>query len=149
MTKNKDAIEGQEYLNHHRISERRKFAMADVSGRGGEVFVEVNWNEHVKKNGFIRFTIDGKSAVISREHLYGMLFILGSAAEQEKMVAPFMKKTKVQKYTKMVGITTGKALGKGEMVNVLLEFTLNPETNVVTIGKGSMSGLKKGLVAAK
>ena len=41
----------EEHLNHGTLGERRKFSMADVTGRGGEVTVEVNWNKLVRKKG--------------------------------------------------------------------------------------------------
>lgn len=135
----------EEYLNHSRLGERRKFAMADVSGRGEEVHFEINWNSLVKKKGFIKISIGGKEAVVSREHLWAILFMLGSAEEQTKMVSPFMKKTIVSKYTKMIGITTSRDVRKGEFINVMLEFTHNPETNNIIIGRGSMRGLSKQL----
>lgn len=140
-----DDIYNQEYLDHNRMSERRRFAMADVSGRGGEAVIEVNWNKLVKNKGYIKISIDGKEAVLSREHLYAILFIVGSASEQEKMITPFLKKTQVTKYTKMIGITATKDIRKGEFLNVPLEFTLNPETHQVVIGKGSMGVIKKAL----
>ena len=146
MTKNKDDIYSQEYLDHNRMSERRKFAMADVSGRGGDVTVEVNWNKLVKNKGFVRIAIDGKEAVLSREHLYAVLFIIGSAAEQEKMISPFLKKTQVTKYQKVIGITAQRDVKKGEFLNVPLEFTYNPESHNIIIGKGSVSGMRKALL---
>ena len=119
--------------------------MADVSGRGGEATIEVNWNKLVKHKGYIKIGIDGKEAVLSREHLYAILFIVGSAEEQEKMISPFLKKTHVTKYTKVVGITTTKDIKKGETINVPLEFTLNPETEQIVIGKGSMSAIERAV----
>jgi hypothetical protein len=144
MAKN-DNIYDQEYLNHSRMGERRQFAMADVSGRGGEAVIEVNWNKLVKNKGYIKFSIEDKEVVLSREHLYAILFIVGSAEEQEKMVSPFLKKTHVTKYTKVIGITTTKDIAKGETINVPLEFTLNPETQQVVIGRGSMSAIERAV----
>ena len=143
----KDNIYDQEYLNHKRLSERRKFAMQDVSGRGNEVVFEVNWNSLVKKNGFIKLTVNGETAVVSREHLWGILFMFGSAEEQGRMAAPFLKRTQVTKYFKMIGVTASKDIKKGEMLNVPLEFTYNPETHQITLNKGSMDVMRKKLLA--
>jgi len=145
----KDDIYSQEYLNYNRMGERRKFSMADVSGRGGEAVIEVNWNKLVKQKGFIKLTIGEEEIVLSREHLYAILFIVGSAAEQEKMISPFLKKTLVTKYTKIIGITATKDVKKGEFLNVPLEFTLNPETRQVIIGKGSLGTIKKAIEKQK
>lgn len=139
---NKD-IYSEEYLNHSRLSERRKFGIADVSGKGAEVSVEVNWNSIAKRKGYVKISINGEDCVVSREHLYSILFMLGSAEEQEKMAAPFMKQTSVLKFFKMIGVTTVKDLKKGEMVNVPLEFTFNPIDKTMVVGKGSMGALKK------
>lgn len=144
MTKNKD-IYSEEYLNHGKLGERRKFAMADVSGRGKEVWFEVNWNSLVNRKGYIKISVDGHEAVVSREHLWAILFMFGSASEQTKMVSPFMKQTNVIKYQKMIGLTTTRDTKKGEMINTLLEFTLNPDTNQVIIGKGSDYQLRKAV----
>jgi len=133
----------EEYLNHGALGERRKFSMADVTGRGGEVNVEVNWNKLVRKKGYIKLTIGDEEVVISREHLYAILFMLGSAEEQEKMVSPFVKQTQVTKFFKLIGVTAVKDVKKGDTLNVPLEFTLNPETNQVIIGKGSMDVLDR------
>jgi hypothetical protein len=144
-----DAITKENYLNHDKLQERRKLVIGDISGRGKEVLFEVNWNKLVRKNGYIRISIGGEESVISREHLWTILFMLGSAEEQQKLTSPFMKKTKVTKFFKMIGVTAMKDLKKGEMLNVPLEFTLNPDTNQVVIGKGSMSNIKRGLIDNK
>jgi len=120
--------------------EHHKGAVHDVSGRGNDVVAEVNWNDHVKGK-YIRLTIGDKSAVVKKDQLWGIFFMLGSLEEQDALIDPFVKQTKVTKFTKMVGITTGAMIPKGGMVNVLLEFTLNPETNQVTISKGNMRSL--------
>lgn len=149
MSKIKDDIYSQAYLDHNRISERRKFAMADLSGRGKEASIEVNWNKLVKNKGFIKISIGDEEAVLSREHLYAILFIIGSAAEQEKMISPFLKKTRVTKYQKLIGITASKDIKRGEFLNVPLEFTFNPENHSIVIGKGSVGMMKRGLESIK
>ena len=143
----KDNIYDDEYLNHKRMSERRKFAMADVSGRGNEVVFEVNWNSLVKKKGFIKMTINGQEAVVSREHLWAILFMFGSAEEQGRMASPFLKRTQVTKYFKMIGVTASKDIKKGEMLNIPLDFTYNPETHQIILNKGSIDVMRKKLIA--
>jgi hypothetical protein len=41
----------------------------------------------------------------------------------------------------MIGISTVKDIRKGELINVLLDFSFNPETNQITLSKGSKFGL--------
>lgn len=142
----KDIREGDNYLMHGRLSERKMLALGDVSGRGEEVVVEVNWNSLVKKKGYIKISIGDKEAVVDRDQLWSILFMLGSAEEQEALVDPFLKKTRVTKFFKMIGITTTRDIRKGEMINVPLEFTLNPSDNSVIIGKGNINVLRKSLM---
>lgn len=137
-----DNIYSQEHLNHERLREKRKMVIGDVSGRGKDVIFEVNWNKMVRRRGFIKISIDGKTAVVEREQLWTILFMLGSADEQEKLVSPFMKQTVVSKYYKVIGVTATKDIRKGEMLNVPLEFTLNPDTNQVIVGNGNLSKMR-------
>lgn len=143
--KNKDDIKDQEHLNHSALKEHRKLVLQDVSGRGEDVVFEVNWNSLVKKKGYIRVLVGGHDAVIDRDQLWSILFMLGSAKEQEELVSPFMKQTTVTKYFKMIGVTTTRDVRKGEMINVPLDFTFNPETNKVTIGKGDMGHIRRAV----
>lgn len=140
--KSKDNILEQEELNHERIRDSRKLVVGDVSGRSKDVVFEVNWNKFSKKRGFIKISIGDKTAVVDRQQLWGVLFMLGSAAEQEKLVSPFMKQTVVSNYYKVIGVTASKDIRKGEMINIPLSFTLNPETNRVVIGKGNLSKMR-------
>lgn len=145
MSKHKDDISSQEYLQHAALKEHRTLALADVSGRGREVHFEVNWNTLVKKKGYIRVKVDGHDAVIDRDQLWTILFMLGSAEEQEKLVSPFMKQTSVTKYFKMIGVTTTRDIKKGETINVPLDFTYNPESGKITIGKGDLGHIRKAV----
>lgn len=140
--KTKDDILNQENLNHERIRDRRKLVVGDVSGRSKDVVFEVNWNKFSKKKGFIKISINGVEAVVDRQQLWGVLFMLGSAYEQEKLVSPFMRKTVVSNYYKVIGVTTTRDVRKGEMINIPLSFTINPETNRVVIGKGNLSKMR-------
>ncbi len=144
--KDKD-INEQEYLNHSKLEERRKFAIADVSGRNNEIVFEVNWNSLVKKKGLIKLTINDEIVVVDRDQLWSILFILGSSKEQEELVSPFIKRTIVTKYFKMIGVTATKDIKKGETLNIPLEFTYNPENHQIIIGKGSVSEIEKRLKA--
>lgn len=143
----KDDIYNQEYLQHDRLKERRRLALEDISGRGAGVEFEINWNSFSRRKGCILLSIDGKEAVIDRDQLWSIMFILGSAEEQEKLVSPFMRQTKVSKFFKMIGITASRDIKRGEFINVPLEFTLNPETNRVVVGKGNMGQLQKRIEA--
>ena len=53
-----------------------------------EIIVEVNWNPfdpQTKNCKYIRITMGGKTAVMKKEHLMGVLFAIGNEEEQRKM----------------------------------------------------------------
>ena len=127
------------------LNNYQKLVLPDKSGKSNDIFAEINWNE-ASKGQYVRFTLGDKQCIVKKDHLYSILFILGNEKEQDKIISPFVKQTRVTKFTKMIGITTGKNIGKGELINVLLEFTFNPETNQMTIGKGNRYSLRKNLI---
>ena len=125
--------------------QKQRLVIPDSSNRGNDIIADINWNESVKRK-YIRLTLGDKTCIVKKDYLLSVLFMLGSAKEQDSLISPFIKKTLVTKFTKMIGITATKDVRKGEPINLLLEFTLNPETNVVTIGKGSRFGLTRNRV---
>jgi len=120
-----------------------KLLVEDLSGRGENVIFQINWNKLVRNKGYIKIQIGDKEAVVDRDHLWSILFMLGSEEEQDKLITPFVKQTAVQKFFKVIGVTTTRIIGKGEMINVPIEFTFNPETKQIIIGKGNMNNLIK------
>lgn len=119
--------------------QKQRLVLPDASNRGNDILAEINWNEAVKRK-YIRFTIGDKTCIVKKDHVLSILFMLGSAEEQDRIISPFVKQTRVTKFTKLVGITTSRTIAKGENINVLLEFSLNPETNQVIIKKGNRFG---------
>lgn len=126
-------------------SEPMRFALDNKITGGDDVELAVNWNGYARKKGMIKIQIGNALAVVDREQLYALLFMVGSKAEQDKMVDPFVKRTSVEKFTKMIGVQTSRDVRKGELIELLLEFTYNPETKLITIGKGSTHGLLKNM----
>lgn len=118
-----------------------KLAVGNKLMSGDDVIFQANWNKYSQRKGLIQINIGGKEAVVDRDQLFAILFMLGSDEEKDKIVDPFIKKTQVEKFTKMVGIMPQNDVRKGEMLNVLLEFTYNPNDKQIIIGKGSESGL--------
>ncbi len=123
-----------------------KLLVEDLSGRGENVVFQINWNKLVRNKGYIKIQIGDKEAVVDRDHLWSILFMLGSQEEQDKLVEPFIKKTQVTKFFKMIGVTTSRPIGKGEMLNIPIEFTFNPDTKQVVIGKGNLNSLRSQVV---
>ena len=121
--------------------QKQRLVLPDSSVKGNDIYADINWNEASKKK-YIRFTLGDKTAIVKKDHVMAILFMLGNAQEQERIITPFIKQTRVTKFNKMIGITTTRDIGKGENINIILEFTLNPDTNVITIGKGTKFGLR-------
>lgn len=123
-----------------------KIGLDDYSGYGNHPVFELNWNSFAKKNGMLKISVNDQTCVVSKEQLWTILFMLGNAREQDALVSPFVKQTQVTKFTKMIGVTAQETIPKGKMLNVLLEITYDPDTNVMRVGKGSLSGLRRGVV---
>lgn len=121
--------------------QKQRLVLPDSSGKSNDIIADINWNE-ASKQKYIRFTMGDKVAIVKKDYVMTILFMLGNAREQDAIISPFVKQTRVTKFTKLIGITPDQDIRKGQPINVLLEFTLNPETNVITIGKGSKFGLK-------
>lgn len=121
-------------------SQKQRLVIPDSSNRGNDILADINWNEASKRK-YVRLTLGDKVTIVKKDHLLSILFMLGSAKEQEAIISPFIKQTRVTKFTKAIGITTTRDIKKGEPINITLEFTLNPETNQIVIGKGSRFGL--------
>jgi len=125
---------------------RQKIPVSDISGKRNDIIFEINWNSVSSKNRLLRITMGDKTAVVTKDNLWSILFMLGNADEQDKLVSPFVKQTKVQKFFKMIGITAMKDVKKGEMLTVPIEFTLNPMSGQVIIGKGNINALRKSVI---
>jgi len=122
--------------------QKQRLVLPDASGKGNDISADINWNEASKRK-YIRFTLGDKTSIVKKDHVLSILFMLGSAEEQDKIISPFVKQTRVTKFTKLVGITANRIIQKGEPINVLLEFTLSEDGRKITIGKGSRAGLMK------
>lgn len=121
-------------------NERQKLVLEDISGRGNDIVCDINWNNNVRGK-FIKLTIGDVTAVVKKDHLYGIMFMLGDEDQQQKLVNKFTRKYPVTKFFKMIGVTTTKDIHKGEMINIPIEFTYNPETNQIIIGKGNLRAM--------
>lgn len=119
---------------------RQKLVLGDVSGRGNDIVADINWNKNVKRK-FVKLTIGDLTAVVKKDHLFGIMFMLGDEDQQAALLGRYVKKYPVTKFFKMIGITTTKQIQKGEMINVPIEFTYNPETNQIIIGKGNLRSM--------
>ena len=97
------------------LSDYQKFRLFDEN-KQNEFYAEVNWdkNNKVSNNSqLIKFIFPGgKSAVVKKEYLLGMLFAIGTAEEQRKMIPQTI--TKVRKFKTLLKIKATKDIYKGE-----------------------------------
>lgn len=122
--------------------QNKRIVIPTMSSEDPDLVAEIDWNEHVKGK-YIRLTIGKHRLVIKKEYLLMVLFMLGDEGDQDKLLSPFVKQTKVLKFFKLIGVIMTKDVRKGDTMNIPLEFTFNPENEVITIGKGNMGGLNR------
>lgn len=113
-----------------------KFRLEDQSGNLKDLIIEVNWNEKDPKTNeckVLKLTYpDGQQAYVKKEYLNSLLFVLGTAEEQKKMIPQTL--TKVKWYETTVGVTATKDIRKGEKIVFPIKISLPAEREEV-IGK--------------
>lgn len=116
------------------IKAHRKLSIQDLSNRGNDMSLEVNWNKNVQKCQHIRIKLgDGPEAVIKRDHLFEALMMMVDDKQQERMVGNYMNYQKVRNYQTVVDIQTRNKLEKGEILSVPLTISFNEKTNTVSV----------------
>lgn len=91
-------------------------------------FIEVNWSKSKKVNEckVLRITFpNGDTAFVKKEHLHAILFALGNAEEQRRMIPQTIQN--VRWYETVVSVKAKKDIYKGENITFPLKITL-PET---------------------
>ena len=134
------------------IESHEKFHMFDeVKGRGNNFFMEVNWNgdkdEETNNCKLIKFTFpDGKESLMKKEHLTAVLFAIGTAAEQIKMIP--QKLTSVKHYETTLGVTAKKDIRKGEKIIFPISITL-PSVEREAIAEFKRENITEGGILLK
>ena len=135
------------------IQGHEKFQIFDeVKGRGNNFFMEVNWkgekDEETNNCKLIKFVFpDGKESLIKKEHLNAVLFALGTAAEQMKMIP--QKLSRVKWYETVLGITATKDVRKGEKLIFPIKLSMpSEEQEAIAEIKGEMVS-KGGIILPK
>ena len=118
-----------------------RIALQDYSSSQFDVSLK-----RIGNSEYVFMTISGKDLQprelrFKKEHLYTMLALFGDESDHDRIADKFVKKTRITKYFKMIGIEASRDIAKGEFVNVPLEFTLNPETDEIIIGKGNINSM--------
>ena len=79
--------------------QKQRLVLPDASGKGNDICADINWNE-ASKGKYIKFTLGNKSCIVKKDYVMSILFMLGSAKEQDAIISPFVKQTRVTKFTK-------------------------------------------------
>lgn len=106
------------------IEGHEKFRMQDEEG-GKTFYIEVNWRDDPKINDckVLRFTFpDGSNVHILKEHLNAVLFAIGTADEQRKMIPQTIRRSKW--YETIVSVKAKRDIAKGEDITFPIKITL-------------------------
>lgn len=122
---------------------RTKVRVADISGKGNHLDADINWNSFVRGKGYIKVQIGDKTAILKKEQLWTILFLLGDEKDHELLISPFVKLRKVVNYHKLIGVTALKDIKKGEAINIPLAFTLDTSTNRIIVGKSNAKSIEQ------
>ena len=108
------------------IEDYEKFRIIDAHGRDSGLTVEVNWNpedEKTNKCKVLKLTFpDGKRVFIKKEHLFSLLFVIGSKSEQRKMIP--QRITNVRHYVTTMYIKLKTDTRKGDVLKVPVNISL-------------------------
>lgn len=118
------------------INGRQKLVLKDYSGRNNDAIFEVNWNSLAKKGKYLKITVGDKQIVLKKDHLFGILFMLGDEKDQDRLISGRTTLQRVRKHTRIIGVKTTQDIKRGEVLNIALDFTYNPEADSLVIGKG-------------
>ena len=106
------------------IKNYEKFRLVDQSGKG-DLLIEVNFDDkdENKECKVLKLTYpDGTNAFVKKEYLNSLLFVIGTAEDQMKMIP--QKLTTVRKYSTVLGITAKEDIKKGEQIKCAVEIDL-------------------------
>jgi len=108
------------------LEEYQKFRLRDLNAARKDFFVEVNWdekNESINECKVLKFTFpNGETALVKKEELLGLLFIIGRPEEQRKMIP--QKITKVRHYRTTLWVQVKKDMRAGDIIKVPVDITL-------------------------
>lgn len=121
------------------ISDFQKFILPDANKKNN-IKAEVNWNPtDVNSNEckIIKFILpNGKESYIKRDDLNEILFAIGKAEDQRRLIP--QKLTHVKWYETVVGVKATKDIKKGEVINFPIKLSLPAgEEEVIGEPKGS------------
>ena len=118
-------------INKKMIDKPRQFALADFSNKQPMVVFSVNWNDFVKGCEYIEIRIGDKKAVVRRQHLNSLMFMMGSTEDQRKLIP--VKHQTTTMYETDLEIQATKDIKKDEKINVHVNIPL-PREEVEGLG---------------
>jgi len=108
------------------INTHEKFRLFNKIGKTNQddLFAEVNWNDDpaIKDCQVVKFTLGDKQAVVDKKYLNSMLFAIGTADEQIKMIPQTIRRSKW--YETIISVKAKKDIHKGENITFPLKITL-------------------------
>ena len=113
------------------IKESRKLNVQDMSGKGKDLELLVNWTSVVKDCKYIQFKIGQEKCVIKKEHFLYLSFLIADDAEQDKIIVAEL--TNVQNRNTIITIQATKDIKKGEELNIPVTISTNPKTGEVQL----------------
>ena len=118
------------------IRGNRKLALQDLSNRGNDVSLEVNWNnsKDIKNCKHIKIKVgDGPEAIIKQDHLFAILMAITPPKKQEIMVGNFMDYQEVRNYHTVIDVQLQKDVQKNEIIGIPLTISINQETGDIKV----------------
>lgn len=115
------------------IKEHRKLSIADLSGEGKDVTLEVNWNRNkiIEECKYIRFQIGEEESIISRDQLWALLFMISKNKQQEDMIPKTF--TPIKSYSTVIKVIAKKDISKNEPFALPLTVSINEKTGQMSI----------------
>lgn len=116
------------------IKAHRKLSVQDLSNRGHDMSLEINWNRDVRECQYVKIKLgDGPEAIIKRDHLFEILMMLADEKQQDRIVGNSMTYQKVRNYQTVVNIEARNRIEKGDVFGVPLTISFNEKTNTVSV----------------
>ncbi len=120
------------------ITNYEKFRLIDEN-KQKEFFIEVNWDkkdEHINNCKILKITFpNGEEMLLKKEYLNSLLFLIGTADEQQKMIPQVIRRSKW--YETVISVKAKKDIKKGENITFPLKITLP------SVEQEAIAGIKK------
>lgn len=119
------------------LSENTKVMLQDLKGKQ-DVGMEVCFSDSPDLQDTVRVTMGSETAIIKISELYGFMFVIANAEQQEQLMP--VKQTTVRKIRKRHIVEVTKDIRKGQKLNVRCETNVPVE---VWEGMRGMLGRKE------